>query len=176
MRVVETTIAGVLILEPEAIRDARGFFARTWDRDALTARGLDADIAEASIAWNEVRGTVRGLHYQEAPRSEAKTVTCVAGSVWDVAVDLRPGSGTLHRWVGVELSATNRRSLYIPQGCAHGYLTLSDGAELHYRTSVPYRPDLERGVRWNDPTLAIEWPGQIIRISDRDASLPLLQT
>jgi len=174
VRVVETPIAGVLILEPEAIRDARGFFARTWDRDVLRARGLDADVAQASIAWSEVRGTLRGLHYQEAPHNEAKTVTCVAGSVWDVAVDLRPGAETLHRWVGVELSASNRRSLYIPHGCAHGYLTLSDGAEVHYRISVSHHPESARGVRWNDPTLAIEWPGQIIRISDGDAALPLL--
>ena len=175
MRVVETPIAGVLILEPEATRDARGFFARTWDRDGLRARGLDADVAQASIAWNEVRGTLRGLHYQEAPHSEAKTVSCVAGVVWDVAVDLRLGAQTLHRWVGVELSASNRRSLYIPHGCAHGYLTLSDGAEVHYQISVPYHPESARGVRWNDPTLAIEWPGQVIRISDLDAALPLLE-
>lgn len=175
MRVIETTIAGALILEPEAIRDARGFFARTWDRDVLTARGLDADVAQASIAWNKVRGTLRGLHYQAAPHSEAKTVTCVAGVIWHVAVDLRSGSETLHRWVGVELSPANRRSLYIPLGCANGYLTLSDGAEVHYRISAPHHPESARGVRWDDPTLAIEWPAEILVISDRDASLPLLE-
>ena len=174
MRVLETPIAGVLILEPDAIPDARGFFARTWDRDDLRARGLDSDVAQASIAWNEVSGTLRGLHYQESPHSEAKTVSCVAGAVWDVAVDLRPEAGTLHRWVGVELSASNRRSLYIPHGCAHGYLTLSDGAEVHYLISVPHHPGSARGVRWNDPVLAIEWPGRIVRISDVDAALPVL--
>jgi dTDP-4-dehydrorhamnose 3,5-epimerase len=174
VRVLETPIAGVLILEPDAIPDARGFFARIWDRDVLTARGLDAEVAQASIAWNEVRGTLRGLHFQESPHSEAKTVSCVAGAVWDVAVDLRPEAETFHRWVGVELSASNRRSLYVPHGCAHGYLTLSDSTEVHYRISVPHRPESARGVRWNDPTLAIEWPGRIVRISDVDAALPLL--
>lgn len=172
MRVVETKIAGVLILEPEAVEDSRGFFARRWDREILTSRGLDGNVAQVSIAWNEVRGTIRGLHFQEAPHSEAKTVTCVAGAIWDVAVDLRRGSPTLHRWVGVELDGTDRRSLYIPHGCAHGYLTLSDGAEVHYQISVPHDAGSARGVRWDDPTLAIAWPGPVVRISDRDSALP----
>ena len=174
MRVGETEISGVLILEPETIRDGRGSFARTWDRDLLAIRGLEARVAQVSVAWNEVRGTLRGLHYQEAPDSEAKTVTCLAGAIWDVAVDLRQESETRHRWVAVELSATNRRSFYVPMGFAHGYLTLSDGAEVQYQISHPYVQESSRGIRWNDPLLAIKWPAPVTRISDRDAALPLL--
>jgi dTDP-4-dehydrorhamnose 3,5-epimerase len=175
MKVVETALRDVLVLEVESIADVRGLFARTWDRAELISRGLTADVAQVSLAYNEVAGTLRGLHFQAAPHDEAKTVRCTAGAIFDVAVDLREGSPSRFRWVGVELSATNRRSLFVPEGCAHGYVTLSDGAEVQYMISTPYQPDAARGCRWDDPTLAIEWPVPITRISDRDAALPYVE-
>lgn len=172
MKVVETVLKGVLVLETEPIADERGFFARTWDREELASRGLTADLDQVSIAYNEVVGTLRGLHFQAAPHGEAKTVRCTAGAIFDVAVDFRDGSPTRLRWVGIELSAANRRSLFVPEGCAHGYVTLTVGAEVQYQISTPYRPDAALGYRWNDPTLAIDWPVPIRRISARDAALP----
>ena len=174
MKVVETALAGVLVLEIEPIEDERGFFARTWDRAELRSRGLTADLDQVSVAFNRVAGTLRGLHYQAAPHEEAKTVRCTAGAIFDVAVDLREGSPTRHQWVGVELSATNHRSLYVPEGCAHGYLTLTDDAEVQYQISAPYRPDAARGYRWDDPTFAIGWPVDVRCISSRDAALPFV--
>jgi dTDP-4-dehydrorhamnose 3,5-epimerase len=174
VKVIESKLAGVLVLEPEPVVDQRGFFARSWDADALVARGLEASACQASISWNAVRGTLRGLHYQAEPFAEAKTVTCVSGAIWDVAIDLRPGSPTRYEWIGVELDATTRASLYVPPGCAHGFVTLSDGAEVRYLMSATYHPEADVGIRWDDPTLAIEWPEKVVRISERDAALPLL--
>ncbi len=174
MNVTETAVAGVLVLEIEPVEDERGFFARTWDQADLGSRGLTARLDQVSIAFNSVAGTLRGLHYQAAPHEEAKTIRCIAGAIFDVAVDLREGSPTRHRWVGVELSASNRRSLFIPEGCAHGYVTLTDATEVQYLISVPYRPDAARGYRWDDPAFAIAWPVPIHRISARDATLPYL--
>lgn len=174
MKVVDTALAGVLIFEIEPIVDERGFFARTWDREELASRGLPANLEQVSIAYNKVVGTLRGLHFQAAPYGEAKTVRCIAGKIFDVAVDLREGSPTRLRWVGVELSGANRRGLFIPEGCAHGYLTLTDDAEVEYQMSTPYRADSARGYRWDDPTLAIDWPISMRQISARDAGLPYL--
>lgn len=174
MKVVKTDIAGVLLFEPEPIVDGRGFFARAWDREELVARDLDPHIAQISIAYNVLEGTLRGLHYQAEPHAESKTIRCTVGAVWDVAVDLRPGSPTRHAWVGFELSATNRRALYVPSGCAHGYITLADGTEILYQISTAYRPEAARGHRWDDPAFGIAWPIAIAQISDRDATYPLL--
>lgn len=172
MNIVETALAGVVILEVEPIPDYRGFFARTWDRADLATRGLTTEVAQRSIAYNEISGTMRGLHYQAHPHLEAKTVRCTAGAIFDVAVDLRDGSPTRLRWVGVELSAANRRGLFIPEGCAHGYITLMDGAEVEYGISTAYQAGSALGYRWDDPTFAIEWPVPMRRISARDAALP----
>ena len=155
--------------------DERGLFARTWDRAELVSRGLTAGVEQVSIAYNEVAGTLRGLHFQATPHDEAKAVRCTAGAIFDVAVDLREGSPTRLRWVSVELSSTNRRSLFVPEGCAHGYITLTDGAEVQYMISTPYVPDAARGYRWDDPALGIEWPVPVTRISDRDATLPYVE-
>ena len=174
MKVVETVLQGVLVLEIEPIADERGFFARTWDRGDLASRGLTADLDQVSIAFNEIAGTLRGLHFQAAPNDEAKTVRCTAGAIFDVAVDLRDASPTRLQWVGVELSAANRRSLFVPEGCAHGYITLTDGAEVQYQISAPYRPEAARGYRWDDPAFAIAWPFEVRRISARDAALPVV--
>jgi dTDP-4-dehydrorhamnose 3,5-epimerase len=174
MKVVETALAGVLMLEVEPIADERGLFARTWDRADLLSRGLTADLEQVSIAYNEVAGTLRGLHFQAAPYEEAKTVRCTSGAIFDVAVDLRDGSPTRFRWVATELSTANRRSLFVPEGCAHGYLTLTDGAEVQYQISTPYRAEAARGYRWDDPSFAIAWPIEVRRISERDAALPFV--
>ena len=174
MKVVETVLQGVLLLEVEPITDQRGFFARTWDRGDLASRGLTADLDQVSVAFNELAGTLRGLHFQAAPHGEAKTVRCTAGAIFDVAVDLRENSQTRHRWVGLELSATNHRSLFVPEGCAHGYVTLSDGTEVQYQISGRYQPEAVRGYRWDDPAFAIAWPVEVRRISARDAALPVV--
>lgn len=175
MKVVETVLPDVLVFEVEPIADERGLFARTWEQAELVSRGLTADVVQVSLAYNEVAGTLRGLHFQAAPHDEAKVVRCTAGAIFDVAVDLREGSPTRLRCVGVELSATNRRSLFVPEGCAHGYVTLTDGAEVQYMISTSYLRDAARGYRWDDPTLAIDWPVPIVRISDRDAALPFVE-
>ena len=174
MKVVETDLAGVLILEAEPVLDERGFFARVWDRSELESRGLTTTVSQVGIAFNELAGTLRGLHFQGPPDGEAKTVRCTVGAIFDVAVDLRVESPTSHRWVGVELSSVNRRSLFIPEGCAHGYVTLVDRSEVQYQISTGYRPGLARGYRWDDPAFGIIWPVPILRVSERDRSLPLI--
>jgi dTDP-4-dehydrorhamnose 3,5-epimerase len=168
----DTGIDGVLVIEPERHEDERGFFARTWDPDEFAERGLNPDLAQCSISFNRTRGTLRGLHYQAPPHEEAKLVRCTAGAIFDVAVDVRPGSSTFTDWFGVELSAENRLALYVPEGCAHGFLTLADDSEVHYQISQAYVPDAGRGVRWDDPAFRVRWPGEVVVINDRDASYP----
>lgn len=145
-------------MDLERREDERGFFARGWCRRELEARGLVAGVVQANIAFTVRRGTIRGLHYQIAPFEEAKIVRCVRGAVWDAIVDLRPDSATYGQWLGVELTAANRRQLYVPKGCAHGYQTLTDDCEVLYFVSEFYAPTAERGIRWNDPAFAITWP------------------
>lgn len=166
----ETTIDGVWVVEPELHEDERGFFARTWDAEEFAERGLSGHLVQTSISFSRRRGTLRGLHYQAAPYEEAKLVRCAAGAIFDVAVDLRPGSPTLTRWTGVELSAGNRHALYVPEGCAHGFLTLVDNSEVSYLMSVVHVADAARGVRFDDPAFGIPWPGEIVVINERDRS------
>ena len=168
----ETKLPGAMIIAPEPKGDDRGFLMRTYCRGEFEARGLDADIAQCSISFNREEGTLRGLHYQEQPHDEVKLVRCIAGAIWDVIVDLRPHSPAFKQWVSVELSAENHTSLYIPKGMAHGFITLSDGVEILYQISQPYCPESARGVRWNDPAFAIEWPGEVRSICDRDRDYP----
>ena len=167
-----TDVAEVWVVEPERHEDGRGFFARTWDSETFAERGLRDVVVQASISFNRRRGTLRGMHYQAAPHEEAKLVRCTAGRIFDVAVDLRPTSATFRRWVGVELSAESRKALYVPEGCAHGFLTLEDDCEIAYQMSSPYVPDDARGVRFDDPAFAIVWPGEITVINERDRSYP----
>lgn len=175
MKIEPLPLPGVFLLIPEPIADERGFFARSFSRDALREIGLDTDFPEWSTSFNRRRGTLRGLHLQAAPKAETKLVRCVQGAIFDVAVDLRPESSTLGQNVSVELSAENRRILYIPKGFAHGFQTLTDNTELHYHISESYSPAHACGVRWNDPDIGIAWPKAAERImSDRDANLPLL--
>ena len=172
MRFTETKVAGAYLIEPEPIADERGFFARTWCREEFAANGLDPELAQANISFNIRKGTLRGLHYQEVPHAEAKLVRCTTGAIFDVAVDLRSGSPTYLGWFGAELSDDNRSMLYVPEGCAHGFLTLTDGAEVAYQMSAPYAPEAARGVRFDDPAFGIEWPGEVVVINQRDRTYP----
>jgi dTDP-4-dehydrorhamnose 3,5-epimerase len=169
----ETEIPGAWVIELDRKEDERGWFARLWDGAVFAERGLDPRLAQASAAFNHRRGTVRGLHYQAEPYAEAKVVRCTRGAVYDVVVDLRSDSPTFTRWVAVELSAANGRMLYVPEGLAHGYQTLADETETAYFISEPYRPEAQRGVRWDDPAFGIDWPEVEERvISDRDREWP----
>jgi dTDP-4-dehydrorhamnose 3,5-epimerase len=168
----ETMIEGVWVVEPERYEDERGFFARTWDTKEFARRGLNGRLVQCSISYNRRRGTLRGMHYQATPHEEAKLVRCTSGSIFDVAVDLRTESATFRRWVGTELSADNRLAMYVPEGCAHGFLTLTEESEVAYLISEFYVPDAARGVRWNDPAIGIDWPADVLVVNERDRSYP----
>jgi dTDP-4-dehydrorhamnose 3,5-epimerase len=169
-------IPGPLLIELEKLEDDRGFFARWFCSDLFMERGLCAQYPQWSVSFNHRRGTLRGLHFQASPHEEVKLVRCTRGAIFDVVVDLRPGSPTRTKWVGVELTSDNRASLYIPAGFAHGFQTLTDDAEVVYHISEPYHQKAARGVRWDDPDLAIVWPKATQRvISERDRSLPRLR-
>jgi len=163
---------GVFLIDPERFEDGRGFFARTWCPDEFASHGLNPRLAQCSLAYNRLAGTLRGMHYQAAPHEEAKVVRCTAGAILDVVVDLRAGSPTRLRWSRYELTAENRRALYVPEGFAHGYVTLTDGAEVLYMISEPQAPASARGFRWDDPAFGIGWPVDVRVISDRDRLYP----
>lgn len=168
----ETDIPGVAVVELERLDDARGFFARSFCAEEFAAHGLESAFVQANVSYNARRGTLRGLHYQAEPRPEAKLVRCTRGAIFDVAIDLRADSARYRRWVGRELTAENRRALHIPAGCAHGLLTLEDDTEVMYLMGAAYDPALARGVRWNDPVFAIDWPFAPTFVSERDAAYP----
>ena len=168
----ETKLGGAFVVESERAEDERGWFARIYDDGELEQRGLAARFSQGSIAYNRERGTLRGLHYQAEPHAEAKLVRCIRGAVHDVIVDLRPGSSTFRRWTAVELTAAGGQMLYVPEGLAHGYLTLEDETETLYLISAPYAPEAARGVRWDDPTFGIEWPDEPRVMSDKDKAWP----
>ena len=172
MKFVETALPGVLIIDIEPLHDARGFFARTWCRRELAARGLSGEIEQSSLSFSPRRGTLRGMHYQAAPHEEIKLVRCTRGAIYDVAVDLRPDSPAFRSWTATELTAENRRMLYFPKGVAHGFLTLQDDTEVQYQMSHPYVAAAARGVRWNDPAFGIVWPARVEVISERDGGYP----
>lgn len=158
MRLIETKLKGCFIIEPDRFDDHRGFFAQAWSLQELHAHGIDVQFVESNLAFNLKQGTLRGLHYQAPPHEQAKLVRCTRGSVYDVAVDLRPGSSTFKQWVAIELSANSLRMFFIPGGFAHGYQTLEDNSEVSYDIDSPYAPASGRGVRWNDPAFGIQWP------------------
>jgi dTDP-4-dehydrorhamnose 3,5-epimerase len=169
VRVTTTPIPGAHLIEPEPRADDRGYFARLWSQTEFADHGLTEDFVQCNAAFSVRRATLRGLHYQIAPHQEVKLVRCVRGAIFDVLVDLRPTSPTYLRWFGKELTARAGTMLYVPHGCAHGYLTLEDACELFYLVSHAYHPAAERGVRWNDPSFAIEWPiADGLTISDKD--------
>lgn len=170
IKFTETGLTGVYVVDPERFPDERGFLARGYAEEEFAAHGIHRPLVEALISFNEKRYTVRGMHYQRAPRAQAKLVRCTAGAIYDVVIDLRPGSETFGRWEAVELTAESRRLLYVPEGFAHGYQTLADRTEVFYLASDVYAPDHAGGVRWDDPAFRIEWPatdGVIINERDR---------
>ena len=168
----ETGLSGAWAIELERIEDRRGFFARSFCAREFAERGLAAAFVQSSVSFNARAGTLRGMHFQLPPHREVKLVRCTAGAVFDAIVDLRCGSPTRLRWFGTELSAENRRMLYIPEGFAHGFLTLAPDTEVFYEMSEFYAPQAGRGLRWNDPALGIRWPAAPAVIADRDASYP----
>jgi dTDP-4-dehydrorhamnose 3,5-epimerase len=168
----EMKIKGVFVIEPELIEDERGFFACSWSRSEFEQRGLNPRMLQCNISFNFKRGTVRGMHYQQMPHEEAKLVRCTRGAMFDVAVDLRSESATRYQWVAAELTADNRRMLYIPEGFAHGYQTLVDGTEIFYQMSETYHPESARGVRWDDQLFRIAWPERVVCVNDRDNTYP----
>jgi dTDP-4-dehydrorhamnose 3,5-epimerase len=170
----ESNLPGVFLIDLEPLADERGFFARTYCTEEFAARGLGPALHQCSVSFNARRGTLRGLHLQAAPHEEHKLVRCTAGSIFDVVVDVRPESSTYRRWISVELSSQNRRAVFIPAGFAHGFVTMSDDAEVYYMISVPHAPEHARGFRWNDPAFGIAWPMVPDVISQRDAAYPLL--
>jgi dTDP-4-dehydrorhamnose 3,5-epimerase len=174
MKIEPTILSGVFRIGLQPHVDERGYFARSYDSAALAAAGLEADYPQHSISFNRAAGTLRGMHWQAAPHGESKIVRCTRGRVYDVAVDIRPGSATYRHWVGEELSAINGAALYIPNGFAHGFLTLEPESELLYYISHPYVPEAVRGFRYDDVDVEIAWPGSPEVISARDLGLPTL--
>jgi dTDP-4-dehydrorhamnose 3,5-epimerase len=175
MRFTKTELEGVFIIDVDYLTDARGGFARTYCRDEFLAAGVHAPIVQSATSFNAKAGTLRGLHFQEPPHSQAKLVRATAGALYDVVVDLRPDSSTFGRHVGVELTAQNRRMIYIPKQFAHGFITLADATEIEYQFDEVYAPGSEGGLHFADPDLGIEWPRAVEVISDRDAMLPRLR-
>ena len=174
MKFSASPLPGVFAVDLERIEDERGFFARSFCAAEFLQRGLAASLSQCSVSYNARRGTLRGLHYQAAPHDEEKLVRCTAGAVFDVVVDLRSASPTYRRWYGAELTAANRRAMYVPKGCAHGFITLTADTEVFYMISVAHAPGFARGLRWNDPAFAIDWPMPPAVISERDAGHPLI--
>lgn len=165
-------VHGARTIELERREDDRGFFARLWCRDEFARAGLVSEFAQINTGVSRRSGTLRGMHFQVAPHLEVKVVRCVRGAVFDVVIDLRPDSSTFRQWMGLTLTETNGLAVYVPEGCAHGYLTLADEAEVTYLASVPYAPGSARGVRFDDPAFAIEWPAKVEVVSVADRSWP----
>jgi dTDP-4-dehydrorhamnose 3,5-epimerase len=166
----KTLFKSAYIIEIEKHGDFRGFFGRSWCRKEFSDHGLNADLVQTNIGYSRSKGTLRGLHYQAAPYAETKLFRCVRGSIYDVIIDLRPESSTYMQWLGIELDAESYQMIYVPEGFAHGYLTLEDRTEVMYQVSEYYTPGFERGIRFNDPAFAIRWPEDILFISDKDLS------
>jgi dTDP-4-dehydrorhamnose 3,5-epimerase len=171
---LETPLAGSFVIVPRNLDDERGSFGRLFDEALFRARGLDLALSQASFSYNIAAGTLRGMHYQREPWAETKLVRCTRGRVFDVIVDLRAGSETRLGWFGVELDERARNAIYVPAGFAHGFVTLTPDAELHYEISTPYHPGSSAGLRWDDPSVGIDWPIEPSVISARDTAFPLL--
>jgi len=172
MKFTETTLPGAWLVDLELREDERGFFARSWCANEFKMHGLNSDLVQCNISFNRLCGTLRGMHYQQMPHGECKLVRCTRGAIFDVIVDLRKDSATLKRWWGFELSAENRTALYIPEGFAHGFQTLTDDAEVFYQMSCEFHGPSATGVRWNDPAFGIDWPLPVRSISEKDQAWP----
>jgi dTDP-4-dehydrorhamnose 3,5-epimerase len=168
----ETELPGVFEVRLEPKPDERGYFARTWCQHEFTARGLSSNIVQCNTSFNLKKGTLRGMHFQQEPNAEIKLIRCTTGKIFDVVLDLRPQSETFRKWTSLILSSTSQNMIYIPQGCAHGFLTMEDNTEVFYQMSEFYSAESARGVRWDDPAFKIDWPGNVVVISERDGSYP----
>lgn len=174
MHFQETTLPGSYVIEPEAFRDERGWFARAYCAHEFAEHDLEPLTAQSNLSFNVRAGTVRGLHFQRSPAAEAKLVRCVRGRIYDVLVDLRPDSPTHRRWFGVELDDRDHRALYVPPLFAHGFQTLADDTLVHYQVSEFYTPEVEGGIRYDDPAIGISWPREVTAVSEKDAGWDLL--
>lgn len=172
MRFEKTHVEGVVLVTPDRFDDHRGYLARTWGLDEFEANGLSCRMVQRNMSFNRHVGTLRGMHFQHPPYSEVKVVSCLVGSVFDVAVDLRPESPTFGTWFGAELTQENGAILYIPEGCAHGYLSLQPGSTVEYLISEFYHPEAAGGLRWDDPFCNIAWPAEPTTMNDRDRTWP----
>lgn len=168
----KTKLNGAYIIDLERLEDERGFYARAWCKEEIESYGLVSELAQVNISYAKRLGTLRGLHYQHPPYGEVKLMRCVRGAIYDVIIDLRPGSPTRNQWLGVELSEDNRSMLYVPKGFAQGFQTLEDDTEVLYSVSSMYHPESEGGVRYNDPAFKIKWPLNVAVISEKDKSWP----
>ncbi len=172
MKFIEQEIANVFLIEPEPFIDDRGSFRRHFCKKEFVENGIVSNISQSNVSENQYAYTLRGFHYQLSPRSEGKTLSCLKGSIYDVVVDLRPKSQTFMKWISFELDQENRKSIHIPPGCAHAFLTLEDNCLIHYYCSEPFSPELEKGIRYNDPSFNFKWPKEPRFISDKDMNHP----
>ncbi len=175
MKVTETRLQGVYVVEPQVFGDARGWFTESWSEKKLAAAGIKADFVQDNHSYSAQKGTLRGLHYQLNPMCQAKMLRCTQGRIFDVAVDIRKGSPQYGQWVGVELSAENHKQLFIPRGFAHGFITLTDDVEVQYKADNYYAPECDGNIRWDDPDIGVEWPLEPVILSAKDKAAPLLK-
>lgn len=174
MKIIETGLDGVLILEPKVFGDSRGYFSETWNAGTLQKLGIEIDFVQDNQSLSSVPGTIRGLHYQLPPAPQTKLVRVITGAIYDVAVDIRRGSPTFGKWVGAILTSDNHRQLLIPQGFAHGFCTLVPNTVVTYKVDAYYNADKDRGILWNDPTIGIDWPVSEPMLSEKDKQHPVL--
>ncbi|MDQ0232759.1 dTDP-4-dehydrorhamnose 3,5-epimerase [Metabacillus malikii] len=176
MKITNTNLDGVIIIEPNVFGDHRGWFMETYNESNFLDAGINVKFVQDNQSFSAVKGTLRGLHYQLNPKAQTKLVRCTRGSIFDVAIDIRKGSPTYGNWFGVELSAKNNKQLLVPKGFEHGFLTLTENVEVQYKVDELYAPECDRGILWNDPTIGIEWPIDIEPIlSEKDQKAPLLK-
>ena len=175
MKATETRLKGVFVLEPKVFGDARGWFMESWSQRKMEEAGIKVDFVQDNQSFSAQKGTLRGLHYQLNPKCQAKLLRCTRGRIFDVAVDIRKGSPQYGQWVGVELSAENKKQLFIPRGFAHGFITLTDDVEVQYKADNYYAPECDGNIRWNDPDIGVEWPIEPVILSEKDQQAPLLK-
>lgn len=175
MKVTETELKGVYIVEPQVFGDARGWFMESWSQQKLEKAGIRVNFVQDNHSFSAPKGTLRGLHYQLNPMCQAKLLRCVRGEIFDVAVDIRRGSPQYGKWTGTVLSADNKKQLFIPRGFAHGFITLTDNVEVQYKADNYYAPEYDGNIRWDDPDIGIKWPLQPVLLSDKDKKAPLLK-
>ena len=175
MKVTETSLKGVYLVEPKVFGDERGWFMESWSKQKFEGAGLNVEFVQDNHSFSADKGTLRGLYYQTEPMAQTKLIRCSKGAIFDVAVDIRKGSPNYKKWVGVELSAENKKQLFIPHGFAHGFLTLTNDVEVQYKADNFYAPHYDGNIRWDDPDIDIDWPFDPVILSDKDKNAPLLK-